>query len=84
LVHDFVNLKGTPHGSTPTISLTEAGGCVGRGGKAAFAFQIFMLADSATGGRSYSFRTESKKDADDWVMHLTKVAARALRYHQAC
>ena len=48
-------------------------------GKQIFAFQIFMKDDSVFGNRSFSFRTVSKKDMDDWVKHISTVAERAKR-----
>jgi hypothetical protein len=44
-------------------------------------FQIFMRPDSVVGARSFSFRAESRKDAEEWVNFVSKIAERALKAH---
>lgn len=51
--------------------------------KPLFAFQILMLEDSFSGGRSYSFQTESKKDRDEWVKFMTTTSQMALRAYKS-
>jgi hypothetical protein len=64
-------------------SFTAAQTAAAAAPKGTFAFQIFMHESAAVGARSYSFRTDTKQDCDDWVKYITTVSAVAVRAHQA-